>query len=139
MRIAILGGGITGLTTAYYLNKKGYKVSVFEKENNLGGLASGFKTSTWNWYLERTYHHLFSNDSDILNFAKEIGFNDIYFQSPLTASLYKEINNYRIIPVDTPQDFLKIPYLNLVDKLRAGLTVVFLKQFRRGIFKKNNG
>lgn len=30
--VAIVGGGITGLSTAYYLTKQGYHVCVLEKE-----------------------------------------------------------------------------------------------------------
>ncbi|MBI5123408.1 FAD-dependent oxidoreductase [Candidatus Roizmanbacteria bacterium] len=124
MKIAILGGGITGLTAAYYLAKKNHQVTLFEKEKILGGLAAGFKTNNWDWYLERAYHHLFANDYDILNFAKEIGFNKIFFRFPETASLF---NNGTILPLDTPLDFLRFPYLNIVDKLRAGIVIVFLK------------
>lgn len=127
MKIAILGGGITGLTAAYYLSKKNHQVTIFEKEKILGGLASGFKTNHWDWYLERAYHHLFANDSDILNFAKEIGFEKIFFRSPETASLFSDNNNLTILPFDTPFDLLKFPYLNIVDKLRAGIVIAFLK------------
>ncbi len=124
MNIAILGGGFTGLTAAYYLAKKNHRVTVFEKEKVFGGLASGFRSKNWNWYLERAYHHLFANDSDILNFAKEIGFDKIFFRSPVTASLF---NNEAIFPLDTPLDLLKFPYLNIIDKLRAGIVITFLK------------
>ena len=128
MKIAILGGGFTGLTAAFYLSNKRHEVTLFEKEKVLGGLAVGFKGKNWDWYLERAIHHWFSNDSDILNFAKEIGFNDIIFRSPVTASLYEDsANNYRIIPVDTPQDFLRFPYLRLDEKLRASFVLAFLK------------
>ncbi len=44
-RIAIVGGGIGGLTAAYLLNKK-YDVTLFEKENRLGGCAYTYQTST---------------------------------------------------------------------------------------------
>ncbi len=37
-KIAIVGGGPSGLTCAYYLAVEGYKVTVFEKENELGGM-----------------------------------------------------------------------------------------------------
>jgi len=124
MKIAILGGGINGLTAAYCLAKKNHQITIFEKEKVLGGLASGFKTDSWNWYLERAYHHLFTNDDDILNFAKEIGFDRIFFRSPETASLF---NNLTILPLDTPFDLLKFPYLNIIDKLRAGIVIAFLK------------
>lgn len=131
MRIAVLGGGITGLTAAYFLGKKDHQVTVFEKEKVLGGLAAGFKQPGWNWYLERTYHHLFANDNDILDFAREIGFHKIFFKAPETASLYSISNiknqKFSIHPLDTPIDFLRFPYLNLADKFRAGTTLSFLK------------
>jgi protoporphyrinogen oxidase len=144
MKIAVLGGGFTGLTSAYYLAKKGHRVTLFEKEKILGGLAAGFKQKNWDWYLERAYHHLFANDDEIFNFAEEVGFKKIFFREEETASLYKisnfqfpiskqasnyqlPITNYRIFPVDTPQDFLKFPLLSLSEKLRAGLALAFLK------------
>ena len=134
MKIAILGGGLTGLTAAYYLSKKNHQITIFEKEKVLGGLASGFKADDWDWNLERTYHHLFANDTDILNFAKEIGFNKIFFKTPETASLFKNlnskspiINQFQILPLDTPVDLLKFPYLSLFDKFRAGFVISFLK------------
>jgi protoporphyrinogen oxidase len=134
MKVAILGGGFTGLTASYYLTKKNHDVTVFEKEKVLGGLAAGFKEKSWNWYLEHTYHHLFANDYDILNFAKEIGFNKIFFKAPETASLYENpndkiqmTNKFQILPLDTPVDLLKFPYLNIIDKLRAGIVIAFLK------------
>jgi len=126
--IAILGGGITGLTSAYYLAKKGHQVTVIEKEKIFGGLASGFKGDNWNWNLERTYHHIFSSDKDILNFAKEIGFDKFYFKSPVTSSLFQISNfKFQILPLDTPIDLLRFPYLPLFDKFRAGIMIVFLK------------
>lgn len=127
MKIAILGGGITGLTAAYFLGKNGHQVTIMEKEKVLGGLAAGFKDDNWNWYLERTYHHLFASDSDILDFAKEIGFRKIYFKKPITSSLFIVNDKMSNFPLDTPIDLLKFPLLGLVDKLRAGVIIVFLK------------
>ena len=37
-KIAIIGGGPSGLSCAYYLAVEGYKVTVFEKEKMLGGM-----------------------------------------------------------------------------------------------------
>lgn len=127
MKVAILGGGFTGLTAAYYLRKKGYEVTIFEKESVLGGLAVGFREKNWQWPLERAYHHLFATDKDILNLAKTTGFKGIFYRSPETASFYRVHDNYRIFPVDTPQDFLKFPLLSLIDKIRASAVLAFLK------------
>lgn len=127
MKIAILGGGYTGLTAAYHLIKQGHDVTLFEKGTSVGGLAVGFKHKAWEWSLERAYHHLFSSDSDILSFAKEVGFNDIFFSTPRTDSLYGEKGDYRIFPVDSPQEFLKFPLLSPIAKLRAAVVLAWLK------------
>ncbi len=127
MKIAVLGGGFAGLSAAYYLSKTGHEVTIFEREPLLGGLAVGFKQPGWEWPLERAYHHLFATDSAIRGLAKETGFDGIYFKSPETASLYKVNNNYRIFPVDSPQNLLKFPLLPFIDKIRTGLFLVFLK------------
>jgi uncharacterized protein len=37
MKIAIIGGGASGLVTAYWLDKQGHQVTVFEKQPILGG------------------------------------------------------------------------------------------------------
>lgn len=145
MKIAILGGGLTGLTAAYYLQKKGYQVTIFEKEKILGGLASGFKADNWNWFLERTYHHIFSNDIDIINFTNEVEYKGVFFKEPITASLYsnpKQIKNsksqnsklfeicdldFGIYPLDTPQDFMRFPLLSYPEKIRCAFVLAFLK------------
>ncbi|XWN37284.1 MAG: protoporphyrinogen oxidase [Balneola sp.] len=38
--IAVLGGGISGLSTAWYLKKRGYEVTLFESEKETGGVIS---------------------------------------------------------------------------------------------------
>jgi uncharacterized protein len=37
MRIAVLGGGASGIVTAYLLDKQGHHVTVFERQSMLGG------------------------------------------------------------------------------------------------------
>ena len=37
-KIAVIGGGPAGLSCAYYLAEKGYRPTVFEKENRMGGM-----------------------------------------------------------------------------------------------------
>ena len=59
----VIGGGITGLVTAYKLSKKGYKVTVFESSYFLGGQASVINIDGNK--IERGYHHLFKNDKEI--------------------------------------------------------------------------
>lgn len=41
-KVAVIGGGLSGITVAADLNKKGYEVSIYEKKGRLGG-------SIWNY------------------------------------------------------------------------------------------
>ena len=127
MRIAILGGGISALTSAYFILRRNpsLEIVLFEKEKFLGGMASGFEIDSKTWPLEKTYHHLFANDKDLINFSKEIGYPPFIFHSPLTASLY----NSRIIPLDRPQDLLSFPLLPMKEKIRAAFILAWLRFF----------
>jgi NADH-quinone oxidoreductase subunit F len=41
-RVAVIGGGICGLTCAYFLSKEGIRVDIYEKENELGGTVKKY-------------------------------------------------------------------------------------------------
>ncbi len=47
-KVAIIGAGITGLVTAFYLKKAGIPVTIFEKTNHIGGVM---KTESKNGFL----------------------------------------------------------------------------------------
>jgi phytoene dehydrogenase-like protein len=42
MHVGVLGGGAAGLTAAMRVGRRGAKVTLIEKESELGGLAAGF-------------------------------------------------------------------------------------------------
>lgn len=46
-KICIIGAGISGLTAGALLTKKGYKVTIFEKETLIGGRALSFDASSY--------------------------------------------------------------------------------------------
>ena len=76
-RVAVIGGGVTGLTAAYDLTRpaaqRRFAVSIFEGAPHLGGLAAGFKgRPTWEWPLEHFYHHLFLSDRAMLGLLDAI-------------------------------------------------------------------
>lgn len=122
MKIGIIGAGLTGLTAAYELSKKGHDVFVFEKGNAPGGLASGFKDDKWEWQLEKYYHHCFTNDNSILDLAKKIKFNFLKIR-PKTATFI----NGKIYQLDSPITLLKFPLLNPIQRLRMGVSLALLR------------
>jgi protoporphyrinogen oxidase len=124
MKIAIVGAGLTGLTSGFLLSEKGCKVSVFEKDDFLGGLVSGFKAG--DWYLEKFYHHIFKSDEHILNLCERLGIGDIWFWKDCGAPIFYKGKMY---PFSTPQDLLRFSPLSLPARLQTGTASLFLKLF----------
>lgn len=124
MRYGIVGGGVAGMTAAYELAKRGHQVTVYEAASRVGGLASGFKASHWDWSLERFYHHLFQTDDAMLGLVDEIGFRDkLFFRSPVTAHW----SHGTLYPVDSPLNLLRFPAMPFADRVRLGAAVAYLK------------
>lgn len=122
MRVAILGGGFTGLSAGLRLQQKGYQVTIFEKESRLGGLAAGFSNPHWLWPLEKNYHHLFTNDKSILDLANELE-QKIIIKRPLTDIFI----NDKIMPFDSIKGLLTFTPLTIFDRLRVGLIILYFK------------
>jgi len=122
VKIGIIGSGYTGLSAAYYLSQKGHQVTVFEKEKYLAGLAASFKDNSWNWPLERFYHHIFPSDKYFRNLAQEL--NHPMLHLDLKTSIFF---NEKILSFDNPISLLKFPKLSLIDKLRTAILIAILK------------
>jgi protoporphyrinogen oxidase len=122
MNIGIIGAGFTGLTAALELQKKGHTVTLFEKEAIPGGLAIGFKQPQWEWSLEKHYHHIFTSDKDIQQLAEEVGAK-FFYPRPNTSSLI----DGEILQLDSPLKLLQFPKLSIIDRLRMGVILAYLK------------
>ena len=114
-KAAIVGGGITGLSLAYFLLNQGIKVVLFEKENNLGGAASSFRIEEI--FLEKFYHHFFARDRAAVKLLEELGIQDrLYWAYPQMGFF----SQGKIYPFTTPLDLLKFGPLSLSDRVRFG-------------------
>ncbi len=143
MDVGIIGAGITGLTAACELTKRGHTVTVYEARDYAGGLAAGFCDERWEWPLDRFYHHWFASDTHVLALIDELGACEKVFFSRPTTSLYYHGTLY---PLDSPVPALAfIPFapvhralrvlgftpLPFFDRLRAGVVGFYLTQVRR--------
>lgn len=124
MNIAIIGGGIAGLSAAYDLLAAGHSVTVYESSSQTGGLARGFKDDLWEWPLEHFYHHIFESDQAIIDLVKELGIEDaLFFPTPRT-SLYQDGD---IVPFSNPVDWWRSGLFGPLNYVRYGLVGVFLR------------
>jgi protoporphyrinogen oxidase len=117
--VVVIGAGFSGLAAAYEIVKAGGRVTVLERDSNLGGLASGFDVG--GQVLERFYHHWFTSDRAILDLVREMGLEDRVLLRPTRTGLYYAHNIFRL---SSPLDLLRFTPLNLIDRIRLGLMVI---------------
>jgi protoporphyrinogen oxidase len=120
-KIAIIGAGISGLASAYFLADKGYSITIFEREQGSGGLAGSAEVH--GTPIEKFYHHFFSSDTELLHLAQEIGVGDqIQFYNS-SVGMYV---GGRLYPFTTPFDLLKFTPLPFIDRVKMGLLAAYL-------------
>ena len=69
-RWAIIGGGILGMTLAHRLAEHGKSVTIFEKEDHLGGLADSWQIGNIIW--DRYYHVILLSDLELRGLLTEL-------------------------------------------------------------------
>lgn len=129
MKIAVVGGGFTGLACALSLVENGGEVVLFEKENCLAGLARGNQRKNHKWTLENFYHHVFTNDKEILGLAKKTGVN-VLIKKPVTTCFL----NKKEKQLDSPVSVLKFSELSILGRLHMGIGLFILKLIPNGLF-----
>ncbi len=125
MKIGIVGGGITGITIAQLLIKKGHDVTVFESEQE-GGLAGGIAfPNTENVYLDKYYHHIFASDNAIIQLIKEYGlWSDLLWLESKTG-IYADGRHWKF---RTPFDLLRFsPLGSLWQQFLMGINLYYFR------------
>ena len=128
MNVSIIGGGVTGLVTAYKLSKKGYKVTVFESSYFLGGQASVVNLDG-SKIPERGYHHLFRNDIDIIELIDELNLTNSLKWYKSSVGMYSD---KKLFPFSTPKDLLNYKPISLLNRFKLGLISLYLKDRQSG-------
>lgn len=123
-RIAVIGGGIAGLTAAYRLAQAGHAVTLWEQEERLGGLAAAFPLGDGN-HLELFYHHLFMSDRAIVELIEELGIGDHLVWHDSNTGWFAD---GAIYPLTSAGDVLRLPIIPFVDRVRIGLVTLYLQR-----------
>ncbi len=139
MKTVILGAGLSGLSTAYFMQKDEGDITVLEKENDIGGLCRSIRKDGYIYDIGP--HILFSKDKEMLELMLSVlddGRNDLTRSNKILYRgrevLYPFENDLSKLP---PEDlrycitaFNSNPYENYE---ATNMIQFFLKTFGEGI------
>lgn len=124
--IAVIGGGIAGLTAAYRLSQQRLRVSLWERGSRLGGQAAAFPVAG-GASLEFFYHHLFQSDREIVKLIEEIGIGDHLVWLPSNVGYFADGQSY---PLNGALDLVKLPIIPFHDRVRLGAVTFYLQHVK---------
>lgn len=128
MRWAVIGAGMLGMSIAERLGDQGEEVVLFEAGGELGGLASAWELGDVTW--DRHYHVTLLSDLRTRAAFERIGLADQLQWVTTRTGYFGPDRTLR--SVSSPVEFLALPGLRLVDKLRLGTTIAYGATVRRG-------
>ncbi len=71
MKVAVLGGGISGVSVAHFLERKGHEVHILEAESRVGGLCASETTD--GFVADKSGGHIiYSTDKEVLKFILDV-------------------------------------------------------------------
>lgn len=118
-KIAIIGGGILGMTLAKRLQARGAQITILEGAARSGGLAAPAGIGRFTW--DRFYHVILRADSHLLKLLHELGLDDRLRWGSTRTGFYVEGKLYSL---SSSLDFALFPALSPIDKLRLAATVL---------------
>jgi phytoene desaturase len=133
-QVAVIGSGIAGLSAASHLAKNGYDVTVFEKNDQIGGRARQFEEQgfvfdmgpSWYWMPEVFENHFKA-------FGKKVA--DYYTLKRLDPSyrVYFDEGDF----IDVPADLEKMKAL--FEEIEPGSSIKLEKFLKEAAYKYNVG
>ncbi len=132
--VAIVGGGLAGLSAACALSESGFRVTLFERRPYLGGRASSYEHPGTGEVVDNCQHVLFKLCTNLIAFYKQIGVEDkirwfdrmTFIEPGGRTSVLKPSS--LPAPFQVTPSFLGFKFLNVWDKLALsrGLAALIL-------------
>ena len=123
MKVAVIGGGWAGLTTAVELAAKGVDVTLFEAARQLGGRARGVEIN--GLYLDNGQHILIGAYRETLRLIEQVGNNPEQLLQRLPLELNHPVAGFRLklprlpAPLNVALGLLCTQGLGIGEKLSA--------------------
>lgn len=119
MKVAVVGGGLLGLTLSHRLAGLGHRVDLIEAAPELGGLAAPQQYGPFVW--DRFYHCILPQDTQLIGLIEELGLGAELRWTRTGTGYYA---GGRFYPMNGPADYVRFPLLSVIEKARVALTVL---------------
>src|SRR5262249_182813 len=122
--VVVVGGGLSGLTSALRLCERGFRVKVLESDAHVGGMAVAFKVDGVT--VEHGSHAFFGYYTNSVDLCRELGPFDSLLRVPGWTigdkdGRFATLKQTPFLPtgLSVAPSILSIPWLGLCDKLRT--------------------
>ena len=113
LKILIIGGGISGLVSAYYLDREDHEITILEASDHLGGLCSSFKDHGFTFdRATHVLHSLSTEDAALLSSGLNVDF--ISHDRKATVRIRDAE-----IPYPFQANYDLLPYADIVQRCRV--------------------
>jgi protoporphyrinogen oxidase len=125
MKIGIIGGGLMGLAMAQRLTRSNHQVTVFERERQLGGLATYHDYGKFYW--DRFYHVILPSDRNLIGFIGDLGLADKLRWRRTLTGFYVDKGFHSL---SSGAEFVRFSPLSLVAKCRLAITILYCSRIK---------
>jgi len=123
--VAIVGGGILGMTLALRLQGEGRRVTILEAASATGGLTASQTIAGYTW--DRFYHVILFSDLNLRRLLDELGLAQRLRWGTTKTGFYHDGSLYSLS--DTVE-FIRFPPLSLSDKVRLAATILYASRIK---------
>ena len=123
--VAIVGGGILGMTLALRLSAAGHRVTVLEGAAAAGGLVAPEQIGGFTW--DRFYHVMLESDAHLAALLDELGLSARIVWNTTRTGFYTDGSYHSM---SNAWEFLQFPPLGLWDKARLAGTILRASRIR---------